>query len=500
MRYGLGPRGGESMNANRSSRDHKDLRLRNRVLIICLVLIGLIQIYPERPPDREVLEPEVAPLNRKFVEYLGKEERGLRMNTLTQYGYSLGLIPSTLDWSHLSLTEEQELISIQGLPGFYDLRTRNKLPSIRDQGDCGSCWAFATMALIETCLMPDEVYDFSEQHMIKKHGFKNKACKGGNIQMATAYLARWDGPIAESDMPYVYAARLMEGKVKKHVQEVIFLPLNVKKIKKAVKNYGPVSISMCFEPTCFNVDYASFYNNFSEANPHGVVIVGWDDSFSRYKFNFVPPGNGAFIVRNSWGTDFGEQGYFYISYHDTYLGDIDGPAAIQTVESHSNYDKVYQYDTYGLTNTLGFQSRTAWMANIFTADSDEELEAVSFYALGTSTKYEIYVYKGVEASDPLGGTFASKKTGRFKYAGYVTVPLKTRVELNRGEYFSVVVKLTTKNYSYPIPIETHIKGLTKPARVKAQRGQSFISHDGILWSDILDYYKKTNVCLKAFVN
>jgi hypothetical protein len=106
----------------------------------------------------------------------------------------------------------------------------------------------------------------------------------------------------------------------------------------------------------------------------------------------------------------------------------------------------------------------------------------------------------VEAGDPRGGTFAAKKTGRFKYAGYVTVPLKDGVDLRPGERFSVVVKLTTKNYDYPIPIETHIKGLTKPARVKASRGESFISHNGLQWSDILDYYKKTNVCLKAFAD
>ena len=82
------------------------------------------------------------------------------------------------------------------------------------------------------------------------------------------------------------------------------------------------------------------------------MIIGWDDNYPKENFNLDIEGDGAFICKNSWGDEFGEDGCFYISYYDTYIGmhnvvytRIDGP---------NNYDNIYQTDLCGWVGQLGY--------------------------------------------------------------------------------------------------------------------------------------------------
>ena len=118
-------------------------------------------------------------------------------------------------------------------------------------------------------------------------------------------------------------------------------------------------------------------------------IVGWNDSFDKNKFSMVPPGDGAFIVKNSWGTGWGDQGYFYISYYDSKIGKSN---AVFTAESPDNYKFIYQYDPLGVTSLIGYTNPTGWCANVFTVKSDEIVKAVSFYTTDSNCNYEIYIY------------------------------------------------------------------------------------------------------------
>ncbi len=470
------------------------LRLWAVSVFLAFLLAAVVAVSGERPQKPR---PKAGQLSEAYLKYLQNQGEGGQAGIMTREGYTLGAVPSHLDFSHLTLYDEDP-ISVQGLPAYFDLRNNDTLTDVRDQGSCGSCWAFATMGALEAGLMPNQEFDFSEQHLIKEHRFKNAPCKGGSIHMSVAYLARWDGPLSEEDMPYTYVASALDQEVRKHVQNVVYIPANKVKAKRAIKRYGPVYVTMCYDSQCYNPDYASFYNSFSDTGYHAVLLVGWDNSYSRYKFNSIPPGDGAFIVRNSWGPDYGEQGYFYISYYDQFLG-FDGLlAAFKKAEPSTNYKEIYEYDTFGLMNFVGYDSETAWCANVFTAQSDAGLRSVSFYALGTTTTYTVYVYKGVRADNPVRGTLAAQKGGRLKNAGYYTIPLKSQVPLSEGERFSVVVKLNTKNHSYPIPVECHVKGETRKARVKARAGEGFISYNGTAWNDVLDWFPKTSVCVKAF--
>jgi hypothetical protein len=242
----------------------------------------------------------------------------------------------------------------------------------------------------------------------------------------------------------------------------------------------------------------SYYNPSVEEGGHAVAIVGWQNKFDRNKFREIPPGDGAFIVRNSWGSHWGEEGYFYVSYHDPYFARSGLNAAFMKPESTSNYKEIYEYDPNGCTTMLGNPPlEKSWFANIFKAQSNRDLKAVSFYAFGAPNKYKIYIYTNVDANEPRSGTLARKKSGKLKSMGYYTIRFKT-VPLKQDERFSVVVELETKGWAYPIPIEKPVKGYTK--KVKAKKGESFVSDDGEIWFDLLkiDGFKKTNVCLKAF--
>lgn len=483
--------------------------LRNRIasIVVIFIIVCCIAVFSHQ--DFADYDPPLlqAPMNSKFLKYLEDQEKGIGWVTYTSDGHPLGLIPGPIDLTYLDAThsDNQSYLIAATLPKSYDLRTKQKLPPVRDQGACGSCWAFATMAAVESSLLPSQKRDFSEQHLITKHGFKGGPCEGGNIYQAVAYLARWSGPLNESDVPYKYATLTSETDAKKHVQNVIYMyprsgPSDNKKIKEAVKKYGAVYTTMYYDPDNQYYDpvHHSYYNPSAEEGYHAVAIVGWLDKFDKNKFKEIPPGNGAFIVRNSWGSDWGEDGYFYVSYHDPYFAASDLNAAFKKLESALNYKEIYEYDPSGFTTCLGYPpSDKAWFANIFKARSDTPLKAVSFYAFGLPSRYKIYIYTNVDAKNPTNGTLARKKSGRLTSPGYYTIRFNN-VPLNQDEIFSVVVKLETPGWQYPISIEKPLFGYTK--NLKAKKGQSFVSPDGKEWTDLpkITSYKKTNVCLKAF--
>ncbi len=357
------------------------------------------------------------------------------------------------------------------------------------------------MAGLESSLLTQEVWDLSEMDLITKHGFKMGPCDGGGLYMAMAYLARWAGPFNESDVPYIYTADKQAQEIK-HVQNVIFIPekkkpLDNKKIKKAIMKYGVVYVCMYYDSSKYNPTYCAFYNKDIEEGAHCVCIVGWDDAFDKNNFLEIPPGNGAFLVRNSWGTDYGDGGYFYVSYYDEYFAKRGFSAAFERPESPNNYKEIYEYDPSGCTQTYGYYKTKAWFANIFSAKSNSSLAAVSFYALGLKNNYTVYIYTNVDKDKPRSGSLAITKKGKFQSPGYYTIPIGS-VPLTKGKKFSVVVELTTKGWNYPIPLEYPISGYTK--KVKGKKNQSFVSSDGNSWADIVKDYKikKTNVCLKAF--
>ena len=442
-----------------------------------------------------------APLNPAFLEYL-QELQTSAAQRFTADGHPLGFIPPSLDRSHLTGQPMFQANELLAAPSSYDLRTQGKLTPVRDQGNCGSCWAFATYGSLESNLLPSETWDFSENNLKNTHGFDLGHCDGGNGDMSTAYLVRWSGPVSEADDPYDPSSGVSPPGLpaRKLIQEVLYVPDRAnssdnENIKQAIMTYGGVMTSMYFGDSYYNSTNKTYYYNGPPTtnSNHAVVIVGWDDNFDKNKFTPVPPGNGAFIIKNSWGSSWGENGYFYISYYDSKIGKYN--YVFNGAEPTTYYGRVYQYDPLGSTGAFGYGSNTAWFANVFTAVGSEGLVAVSFYTASPNSSYDLYIYTAV-TSGPTTGSLAGSQTGTIASAGYHTISLNVPVALTSGDKFSVVVKLTTPGYIYPVPVE----GPWSFSSPTANPGESYMSSSGNSWTDMtsISGCAECNVCLKAF--
>jgi hypothetical protein len=316
------------------------------------------------------------------------------------------------------------------------------------------------------------------------------------MDMSTAYLTRWSGPLNETDDPYVYRLEL-EGGTQKHVQNVIFIPnrsgfLDNDSIKQALVTYGALYAVMYYNSDYYNSSQYAYYCPSSRTVNHGIAVVGWDDNFDRNNFDTIPPGDGAFICKNSWGVFWGQSGFFYISYYDVPFR----PEAVFTGEPTNNYSEVYQYDPLGMVALYGGGTNVGWGANIFTAASSNPLTAVSTYAASVNGSCTIYIYADVTAENPVSGSLMAIKSAIVSSPGYYTIPLDVSISLISGQPFSVVVRYETPGYNYPIPAEEIYPGYSSGAT--SSPGQSFFSTDGTSWIDVSAWPQKTNVCIKAF--
>jgi C1A family cysteine protease len=433
----------------------------------------------------------VAPLNPGFLDWLN---RPLSLNAEEGAGQAelnYGYIPSPFDWSHL---QSETPLSPQrlGTPTSYDLRTLGEVTPVRDQGACGGCWTFGTYGSVESWLKKNEAEssDFSENHLKNYHGFDWGPCTGGNEDMSTAYLTRWSGPVSEADDPYHdWDDRPSPGGTPpKYVKNVLRFS-TAGDIKNAIMTYGALYTTMYYDNTYYNSSQQTYYCNSSATVNHAVTVVGWDDNKAM---TGSPPANGAWIIKNSWGSAWGESGYFYISYYDTNA--VKEAVAYTDIVPASDYAAVYQYDPLGMTTSTGCGNTYIWGANIFTPVQNENLSAVGIYALQNNTAYEIKVYDTFS-----GGTFSaqlgSTVSGTVTNAGYYTVPLLSPVSLTTGNSIGVVVKFTTPGYTYPLPLEYRISGYS--TGVTASAGQSYYSCDGSAYYDITGWDPNSNINIKA---
>jgi len=144
----------------------------------------------------------MGPLNPDFVAWRARQQAGA-IHVLVPTNASSGLTPSPFDDSYLRRAELVVPLHIAA-PSRYDLRTLGWVTLARNQGNCGSCFAFATYSSLESWLLKTahETWDFSENHLKNYSGFDLTPCTGGDSLSSTAYLVRWAGPVAEVNDPF----------------------------------------------------------------------------------------------------------------------------------------------------------------------------------------------------------------------------------------------------------------------------------------------------------
>ena len=455
--------------------------------------------------------------------------------------------PDLTYWSELDLPF---LEVNKKLPAEYDLRDKNLVTSCKDQGWHGTCWSFAAISSAETNLLmkglaggekkdPGKA-DLSELQLARfmydrspdpSGGTKGDKIinstdadyldVGGEAYLTTFALASWMGPVKEKKVETSYEDADKSTKLDKNLEYDLDLAhlrnawwVNARdrdSVKSMLMKHG--SPIICYYSGYWDYSYhevpgasstnMTYYNPYSGEMPdHEVAVIGWDDDYPAENFYPSPGKDGAWLVKNSWGSKWGNDGCFWLSYYDH---GIDDYAVFLDFDKADNYQYIYQYDGGGSTAQDIAYKKKAFMSNVFKSKKDETLKAVSFFATQNSKiKYSIQIYTDItDPKDPQSGRprLSEKQTGRTSYAGYYTVDLDYPVRLKEKLPFSVVIEFKTgRNENIFLPVDTDAQRYGwSEYDVTSAKGQSFVSKDGEEWED-LSADGDTNIRIKAFTD
>lgn len=414
-------------------------------------------------------------------------------------------------------------------PKSFDLRETGRSTSVKDQNPFGTCWTFGAMGSIESSLVARNPWiDLSEWQLAyfsyvgENAPTPNNSAdifnEGGWTISAVNTLAQWIGPVSEAAVPYNSGnpADDLRYRSDYHLRDALCLnnmyesaisSPETEEIKHLIySSQSAAALSFCYSDEFFNTSTNAHFCYNPNFSNHIITVIGWNDNYSRYNFlsQARPKKNGAWLCKNSWGTSFGDAGYFWISYEDESINE----ACIYSVDSAEKYDNLYSYDSmlWGASISADpIESNSSYMANIFTANGNEDVTAAAFYTTDNNAAYEITVYTGLaDENIPTSGTASKITSGTLEIAGYHTVDLDEVVPVKENEKYSVVVKLVNPSIPYPLPVEASFVYCTDGMTLQSygctyeklvdntQEGQSFISLDGAEWQDTcLMYYDIT---------
>ena len=408
------------------------------------------------------------------------------------------------------------------IPSRYDYRENGRQGIIKDQSDIKTCWSMASTSAAETSVRPQSSAVFSADHLLHNNPYGSDTENGGNYCMSMAYFLSWKGPVSETDDPYGddYSPEGLESIF--HVQDVCMLDksdytrlweldpdedadeiaqgINDMRtdIKKLIYRYGAIETGIHFDMDAFslesdhyNYETNAYYYSGDEPENHEVIIIGWDDDYPAENFLITPEGNGAYICQNSWGRLFGEDGVFYVSYYDPSICNI--CVCYSKVESADNYDNIYQYDECGWTGQLGYGDETAYFANVFTAENNEDVVAAGFFTMGKDSEYSVFFIpefsdvSDLETKEPIA-------CGKISHRGFHTIPFNIPEKVYAGERFAVIVKIETGNCNSPAAVEYGENSYGIPLEIN---GNGYISYNGETWENT-ETNHNSDVCLKVY--
>ncbi len=365
----------------------------------------------------------------------------------------------------------------------YDPRINGVTVPIRDQGTLPTCWSVSALSCAELGGLKKGLLsgtpNLSEWHLeyFSRKGFTDPlgntggdyisgaVFSGGNPYMSVMTLATWMGPADETKTGTAYESisrsqsldSSLALSAEMHLENAYWLAMERQGdweiLQEQIQTHGAAILCFNMDASNYSSEYCSYYSSDgSLGTNHEVTVVGWDDNFPKEYFRETAPGDGAWLCRNSNGTGFGDEGYFWLSYYDAVLRD--SVAAVFDFASVDNYDNNYQYDGCAVQAYIPGEGSQSY-ANVFTAKANaggyEELRAISTYSYFPGISYGYEIYTGLsDPQKPDSGTLVASGSGRFTYAGYYTIDLNEAVRLYEGQSFSVIftVSATSDGKSY----------------------------------------------------
>ena len=408
------------------------------------------------------------------------------------------------------------------MPWFEGIRVKN-------QYNTDICWAFATTTVAEISYAKENYErtgnaghrELSPAHLAyfmnarvadplgltkdDKYNCSNWTKVGGMYEDAMLHLSTYSGPGLEANTPFsasvtnatAYDSSLAYNDCATLQNGVLMHDPGKAMMKAMVYEYGAVAvpINSSYLNTSDGSGKVAVYDRKNDNTNHAVVVVGWDDNYSKDNFTgtAVPETDGAWIVMNSWGTGKHENGYFYLSY-ESYAGS-NGTVLALDMQPEDTYAYNYQYD-----GSINYYEPFAEdggedyyvmgggdaAANVYTAQKAIKLDAVGFTEYNNGkTDYRVEIRTGLRPGDPpTKGVLRSSMDFSTETPGFKTIKLSKPVMVFASDTYSIVIRCkgTTYfgvEYGWTSPPEDLVKVCNATAD-----DESFVSRDGGAWTDM----------------